>query len=140
MKKKLISILFLTAILFVSCSNENKTGPSSNNNNDLKYSGSWTFTNTPNYKGGVLTINKDGSCIINNKKAESFTKNSENNYIIVFKETLVQEYVTAVITLTLDITFDTENSGTVKINEKAISEDGTELHNADVNEIITKNI
>ena len=29
MKKKLISILFLTAILFVSCSNENKTGPSS---------------------------------------------------------------------------------------------------------------
>ena len=25
-------------------------------------------------------------------------------------------------------------------NEKAISEDGTELHNADVNEIITKNI
>lgn len=57
MKKKLISILFLTAILFVSCSNENKTGPSSNNNNDLKYSGSWTFTNTPNYKGGVLTIN-----------------------------------------------------------------------------------
>ena len=40
MKKKLISILFLTAILFVSCSNENKTGPSSNNNNDFKYSGS----------------------------------------------------------------------------------------------------
>ena len=56
MKKKLISILFLTAILFVSCSNENKTGPSSNNNNDLKYSGSWTFTNTPNYKGGVLIM------------------------------------------------------------------------------------
>lgn len=74
MKKKLISILFLTAILFVSCSNENKTGPSSNNNNDLKYSGSWTFTNTPNYKGGVLTINKDGSCIITIKKQNLLQK------------------------------------------------------------------
>lgn len=138
MKKKLISILFLTAILFVSCSNENKTGPSSNNNNDLKYSGSWTFTNTPNYKGGVLTINKDGSCIINNKKAESFTKNSENNYIIVFKENLVQDYVTAVITLTLDITFDTENSGTFVGNNKAVLTNGTIVDEVNYDGTITK--
>lgn len=138
MKKKLISILFLTAILFVSCSNENKTGPSSNNNNDLKYSGSWTFTNTPNYKGGVLTINKDGSCIINNKKAESFTKNSENNYLIVFKENLVQDYVTAVITLTLDITFDTENSGTFVGNNKAVLTNGTIVDEVNYDGTITK--
>ena len=138
MKKKLISILFLTAILFISCSNENKTGPSSNNNNDLKYSGSWTFTNTPNYKGGVLTINKDGSCIINNKKAESFTKNSENNYIIVFKENLVQDYVTAVITLTLDITFDTENSGTFVGNNKAVLTNGTIVDEVNYDGTITK--
>lgn len=117
----LLSIVFFTAILLISCGNEDKTGPSS----DLgaTYSGTWTFTGTYfGEYGETLTINTDGSCLIDTMKAETVTKNSDNNYTLVFKTTDAEN---TTFTATLHINFDTVNSGTVTGNQKVVSADGT---------------
>ena len=119
MNKKLIFILFLIAIFFISCSNENKTG-STSNDIGTKYIGDWTFT-CPIIDGAILTINADGSCVMKNITSESVTKNSDNNYVIVLKNNSNPDYT---LILTLDVTFDTETSGTVKGSQKAVSPRG----------------
>lgn len=146
MNKKLISILFFTAILLISCGNEDKTGSTTttttNNNSDLgaTYSGTWNFTGTYwGEYGETLTINTDGSCLIDTMKAETVTKNSDNNYTIIFITDVSDATVSATYTLTLNITFDTVNSGTVKGNEKVVLANGTIAQNYDFNETIAKN-
>ena len=137
MNKKLISIVFLTAILLISCSNADKTGPSS----DLgaTYSGTWTFTGTYfGQYGDTLIINTDGSCIIDNVKAETVTKNSDNNYTIIFIIDLSSENVSATATITLNVTFDTVNSGTVAGNQKVVLSNGTIANDENFNETIVK--
>ena len=146
MNKKLISIVFLTAILLISCSNEDKTGSTTTTtttNSDLgaTYSGTWTFTGTYwGEYGETLTINTDGSCLIDNTmKAETVTKNSDNNYTVVFITDISDATDSATYTLTLNITFDTVNSGTVKGNEKVVLANGTIAQENNFNETIAKN-
>ncbi|WP_300743857.1 hypothetical protein [uncultured Brachyspira sp.] len=80
MNKKLFSILFilfLAGILFVSCSNNDKTGSGSNAKIDPKYKGSWYN------EGGELMfiIADDGSVLFGGSEPEELS-GSGNTYTL----------------------------------------------------------
>ena len=112
MNKKLFSILstlFLVGILFVSCSNKDKTGSSSNAKVDVAYAGDW-------YEGEQLAMKIDSNGDISvpsleigdttDKKVEG----SGNSYTIT--------YTKGTDKIVLQITFTDNNNATVIINNE----------------------
>lgn len=72
-------------------------------------------------------------------KAKTVTKNSDNNYTVVFITDVSDATVSATVTVTLNITFNTANSGTVAVNQKVVLENGTIYQEVNFNETIVKN-
>ncbi|WP_157144305.1 hypothetical protein [Brachyspira pilosicoli] len=125
---RLISILFLSSILVLSCSNANKTGSGDNNSGNggsgtggdggttptpegiAKYAGTWTakFNATASYKviigtDGKVTID-DGS--LTTKEATDITENG-NTYTMSVQHIVGGEHST------VTIIFTDEKSGTI---------------------------
>ncbi|MBW5377792.1 hypothetical protein E6A45_03920 [Brachyspira pilosicoli] len=126
---RLVSILFLSSILVLSCSNANKTGSGDNNSGNggsgtggdggttpqgiAKYAGTWTAKFT--YSSGSISsyyviIGSDGTVIIKDTagetKAENITE-SGNTY------TMTVKHGSTVEPSNITITFDTDNSGAI---------------------------
>ena len=139
--------MLVSSLFVISCGNEDKTGSSSDSgqSSDLStssdlgatYSGTWNFTGELDKE--TLKINTDGSCIMANVKAKTVTKNSDNNYTVVFITDVTDATGSFTTTMTLNITFDKANSGTVKVHT-IVLENGTKnkVEN-NINENIVKN-
>ncbi|SUW00674.1 hypothetical protein [Brachyspira pilosicoli] len=126
---KWFSILFLSSILVLSCSNASKTGSGDNNSGNggsgtggdggttptpegiAKYAGTWTAKFDANNSYEVI-INTDGKVTIDNgsvtkKEATDIKKEAENKY------TMNVQHSTGIEASTVTITFTDEKSGTI---------------------------
>ena len=118
MNKKLFSILstlFLVGILFVSCSNKDKTGSDSSSNSNGKvdtiYAGDWYEKSDQSYTDIVMSISADGSISVPNIEKQNHpskkVEGSGNSYTITYGEG-----ATAVI---FKITFTDADNGQVTV-------------------------
>ncbi|WP_297286680.1 hypothetical protein [uncultured Brachyspira sp.] len=124
---RLVSILFLSSILVLSCSNANKTGSSNNDSGNsgtggtgdggttqtpegiAKYAGTWIAQFGVNKSYNVI-IGTDGSVKIKDEAGETKAENvqgSGNKY------TMTVQHGSAVDSSNITITFESDNSGNI---------------------------
>ncbi|MBW5398446.1 hypothetical protein E6A47_00070, partial [Brachyspira pilosicoli] len=125
---RLVSILFLSSILVLSCSNANKTGSGDNNSGNggsgtggdggttptpegiAKYAGTWTAKFNSNTSYNII-IGDDGKVIINdgsqNPKQAKDIVESGNTYTMKVQHIPNVDY-------TVTITFTDQNNGTIQ--------------------------
>ena len=89
----IISFLFITSLLIVSCSNADKTGSSNSGNpgdsgtaSIKKYAGNWELLESGNKLQGVITINEDGTLLFGDLETISMEYKGSEQYFIKIKD------------------------------------------------------
>ena len=89
----IISFLFITSLLIVSCSNADKTGSSNSGNpgdsgtaSIKKYAGTWELLESGNKLQGVITINEDGTLLFGDLETISMEYKGSEQYFIKIKD------------------------------------------------------
>ena len=90
LNKITISLIFLSLVAFISCSNKDTTGSNNDNNNEYRtlsyYAGNWYGNPDNTGETHIITINTNGSMIIKSERgditvtSDSITRNSDTNY------------------------------------------------------------
>ncbi|WP_432633660.1 hypothetical protein [Brachyspira sp.] len=121
-KTFLISLLSLTLLFSISCSNEDSTGGGGSINT---YAGNW-YDSSDDAK--IMTINSDGSVTLidansNPVKITNITKKSDTNFILYYDTDTEMDIegttVTVSVRIQFDINFSSYNSGTIVVTSSA---------------------
>ena len=111
---RLFSILFLSSILVLSCSNADKTGSGDNNSGSTtpqgiaKYEGTWQLTDAE--LTTILTISNNGAVTYYGETSTNVANNRNETYEVKFVDKDGPAGPGAILTLTL--TFKNDTSGT----------------------------
>lgn len=115
----IISILFLSSLLIISCSNEDKTGSSKGLGH---YAGDWELKFDSSAMSDIaITIKSDGTVNFNDKNISLISISGKWNEVYVFSLKLNKENKNALLT----VTFKSDNSGTFVFTVEGKSEKGT---------------
>ena len=120
-KTFLISLLSLTLLFSISCSNEDSTGGGGVGPINTTYAGDW-YDSSDDTK--VMTVNSDGSVTLidansNPVKITNITKKSDTNFILYYDTETNINGTPVSVRIQFDINFSSYNSGTIVVTSSA---------------------